>query len=107
MNTISDTVIKSLDNFSEELYKDTTEYFNENNYLVLKGFLDENMAGLLYQYCLVKVQQMDFKSMFAKEDYRPEWDGRFGDEQAPISYNCYGDAMMETILAASTKTLSQ
>ena len=65
------------------------------------------MAGLLYQYCLVKVQQTDFKSMFAKDDYRPDWDGRFGDEQAPISYNCYGDAMMETILAASTKTLSQ
>lgn len=107
MNNTEDTVIEPIDNSLEELYKNTTEYFKENKYLVLKGFLDENMAGLLYQYCLVKVQQIDFKSMFAKEDYRPEWDGRFGDEQAPISYNCYGDAMMETILAASTKTLSQ
>ena len=91
----------------QELYKNTSEYFANNKYLVLKGFIDQNMAGLLYQYCLVKVQQMDFKSMFAKDDYRPEWDGRFGDEQAPISYNSYGDAMMETILAASTRTLSQ
>lgn len=107
MNNTEDIVIESIDNSLEELYKNTTEYFKENNYLVLKEFLDENTAGLLYQYCLVKVQQIDFKCLFAKDDYRPEWDGRFGDEQAPISYNCYGDAMMETILAASTKTLSQ
>jgi hypothetical protein len=102
-NTTKEQVADSL----EELYKHTAEYFKENKYVVLKKFLDDNMAGLLYQYCLVKVQQTDFKSMFAKDDYRPDWDGRFGDEQAPISYNCYGDAMMETILAASTKTLSQ
>ena len=90
----------------EELKLQTREYFKNNKYLVLKKFIDENMAGLLYQYCLVKVQRTDFMTMYAKDDYRPEWDGRFGDEQAPISYNCYADPMMDTILGASTKTLS-
>lgn len=94
-------------NSPEDLYKKTSEYFKENNYLVLKNFIDENMAGLIYQYCLVKVQRTDFMTMFAKEDYRPEWDGRFGDEQAPISYNCYGDPFMDTLLGASAKTLSK
>jgi hypothetical protein len=106
MDSIEETIKETDMNSLEDLYKSTSEYFKENKYLVLKGFVDQNMAGLLYQYCLVKVQQMDFKSMFAKEAYNPEWDGKFGDEQAPISYNCYGDAMMETILAASTRTLS-
>ncbi len=106
MDTVEDTVKETDMNSLEDLYKSTSEYFKENKYLVLKGFIDQNMAGLLYQYCLVKVQQMDFKSMFAKDAYHPDWDGKFGDEQAPISYNCYADAIMETILAASTKTLS-
>ena len=107
METIEATITNSVDNSLDELYKNTAQYFKDNKYLVLKNFIDQNMAGLLYQYSLVKVQQTDFKSMFDKAAYNESWDGKFGDEQAPISYNCYGDAMMETILAASTKTLSQ
>lgn len=107
MDNTEVTIKQSEDNSINELYKNTSEYFKEHKYLVLKKFIDENMAGLLYQYSLVKAQQIDFKIMYDKDAYRADWDGRFGDEQAPISYNCYGDAMMETILAASAKTLSQ
>lgn len=107
MNDEKNTKDDAQEDSLEQLYKATSDYFKENNYLVLKKFIDENMAGLLYQYCLVRVTQIDFKTMFAKDAYNADWDGRFGDEQAPISFNSYGDPMMETILAASTKTLSK
>lgn len=91
----------------EQLYKDTAQYFEKNKYLVIKNFIDPNMAGLIYQYCLVKVQRTDFMTMYAKDSYRPEWDGKFGDDQAPISYNAYADPFMDTILGASTKTIGK
>jgi len=90
----------------DELYENTRAYFKDNNYLVIKGFIDENMAGLIYQYCIVKAQRADFMEMNAKQYYRPEWDGQFGDEQAPISYNCYGDPFMDTLLATSARSIS-
>jgi hypothetical protein len=102
METTENTSPESL----EDLYKNTSKYFKENNYVILKDFIDTNMAGLIYQYALVKAQRTDFMTLYAKDDYRPAWDGRFGDEQAPISYNCYGDPFMDTILAASAKTVS-
>jgi hypothetical protein len=103
METMNNTSLEE----SNELYEKTAKYFKENNYLVLKNFIDVNMAGLIYQYCLVKAQRTDFMTLYAKDAYRPEWDGRFGDEQAPISYNCYADPFMDTILGASTKNISR
>jgi hypothetical protein len=91
----------------DKLYQATASYFEKNNYLILKNFIDPNTAGLIYQYCLVKAQRTDFMTVYAKDAYRPEWDGRFGDEQAPISYNCYADPFMDTILGASTKTIGK
>lgn len=82
-------------------------YFNENKFVVVKGFLDPNMAHLFYQYCINKVKKVDFLSVYAKHEYRPDWDGEFGDPQAPISYSCYGDDLMDTLLAGGTETLSQ
>jgi hypothetical protein len=57
------------------------------------------MAGLIYQYCITKVRRIDFLTTHALQDYREEWDGRWGDTQIPNSYNCYGDPLMETLLA--------
>jgi hypothetical protein len=91
----------------EQLYRDTARYFEDNKYLVIKNFMDPSMAGLIYQYCLIKVQRTDFMTMYAKDVYRPEWDGKFGDDQAPISYNAYADPFMDTILGASTKTIGK
>lgn len=84
-----------------ELYEQTSKFFAENNYVVVRNFIDENLAQLLYQYCIIKAQRTDFMYEYAKADYRPEWDGQFGDAQAGYSYNCYGDPMMDTLLAAS------
>jgi len=89
-----------------EMNTEIIEYFKKNKYVVIRGFLDPNLANLMYHYCTTRVQQIDFKSQYAKEHYHGDWDGRFGDEQAPGSFNAYGDPMMDTMLSASTDVLS-
>jgi hypothetical protein len=86
---------------SENNYKEMQDFFNANGYVVIKNFIDAKMAGLLYRYAINKVVRTDFLIDHAKEDYRPKWDGEFGDEQIPIAYNCYGDPMMDTLLELS------
>ena len=85
--------------------KDIQEFFQKNNFVVIKNFLDENMAGLIYQYCINKVKKVDFLTTFALDEYRPDWDGKFGDEQSPGSYNAYGDLLMDTMLAGGLKAI--
>jgi hypothetical protein len=75
------------------------EYFNKNKYVVIKGFLDKNTTTLFYTYCINKVKKVDFMTTYAKEAYSTDWFGQFGDEQAPGSYNAYGDDLMDTLLA--------
>jgi hypothetical protein len=91
----------------EMIEKEIVDYFQKNNYVVIRQFLDKNLANLLYSYCLTRVQQVDFKSMYAKETYDARWDGQFGDEQAPYSFNAYGDPMMDTLLSASTEMIEK
>jgi hypothetical protein len=90
---------------TEDLNKPMQEFFKENNFVVIKKFLDENMAGLIYRYCVNKVKQVDFKSLFAKEEYNVDWDGKFGDEQSPGSYNAYGDVLMDSLLEGGIKAV--
>jgi len=90
----------------DENLKQIQEYFNKNNYVVVRGFLDSNMAGLFYQYCINKVKKVNFLTSHAKDEYRADWDGTFGDPQAPNSYSCYGDDLMDSLLLSSCPTIS-
>jgi hypothetical protein len=83
------------------------EYFNKNDYVVIKGFLDQNTATLFYSYCINRVRKIDFKMIYAKDDYNREWDGQFGDEQSPMSYSCYADDLMDTLLELSVPTIEK
>jgi hypothetical protein len=90
-----------------EKYKEMQEFFRTKKYLVIRNFLDSNMNGLIYQYCLAKVQQIDFKTTYSAENYHPDWDGNFNDSQAPGCYSSYADILMETILAASRPAIEK
>ena len=91
----------------QKVFDDMNEYFQKNKYVVIRNFLDANMAGLFYRYCITKVKAIDFKSRYSLNDYSPLWDGEFGDEQAPISYSHYGDVLMDTLLDASTAIMEK
>lgn len=87
--------------------KEISDYFKKHHYVLIRNFLDPNTANLLYAYCLTRVQQVDFKSQYAKNIYDTRWDGEFGDEQAPSSFNAYGDPMMDTLMASSVSTIEK
>lgn len=75
------------------------DFFNKNGFVVIKQFINPDIAGLAYQYCLSKVRRTDYMIDVCPEDYRKRWDGAFGDAQIPNSYHCYGDILMDVILA--------
>jgi hypothetical protein len=74
-------------------------FFNNHGYVVIKDILNKDLVGLVYQYCILKVKRSDYLSTKHEDIYNKKWDGGFGDEQIPNSYFCYGDPLMETLLA--------
>lgn len=81
----------------EEIQK----YFEDNSYVVIRNFIDPSMAALFYRYTITQTKRADFMYMHARDVYRPDWDGDFGDGQISYSYNHYGDPMFDTLLEAS------
>lgn len=82
------------------------DFFHKNGFVVIEKFMPEDMANLLYQYCITKVQRTDFMITFDKANYREDWDGMWGDKQIPGSFNSYGDPMMDTVLSVSVPMMS-
>jgi hypothetical protein len=74
-------------------------------FVVIRNFLDQNTALLLYQYCKNKVKSIDFKYMFDKQSYSPDWDGHWKDSQVPHTYSNYSDIMMDTVLELSLNNI--
>lgn len=87
--------------------QEAQEYFQKNDYVVIRNFLDSEHAFLFYRYVINKVKRVNFQSQYAKDDYRPEWDGTFGDGQVNRSYYCYGDVLMDTLLESSVSMLNE
>jgi len=87
--------------------KEIQNYFRDNSYVVIRNFIDSNLAALLYRYTITQTIRADFMYTHAREDYRPNWDGEFGDGQIDYSYNHYGDAMFDTLLEASLPMMNE
>jgi hypothetical protein len=79
--------------------KEIQNFFNSHGYAVIRNVLDPEIAGLVYQYCITKVRRADYLLKNYPENYIKKWDGGFGDLQIPNTYYCYGDPLMETLLA--------
>jgi hypothetical protein len=90
-----------------EMSQETQEFFNKNKFVVIKQFLPADMALLSYEYCKIRVKRTDWILQNAKEDYRLDQDGAFGDGQIPNSFNCYSDPYMETLLLLTTDRLKE
>jgi hypothetical protein len=66
--------------------------FNQNKYLVVKGFLDLEFVKFAQSYFKTRIQAGE---------------AALGDTQAPRSFVFYGDPLVETILGASLSYLSE
>jgi len=78
--------------------KKIKKHFIENNYVVIKGAINLNLANISYNYLKMKAYQSVYKRNHLNDMYDKEWDGHFEDRQAPGSFSIYGDALMESIL---------
>ena len=84
------------------------EYFKKEGYVVIRKFLSDDVKTLAYQYCINRVLQKDFKFTYANKHYQSNWDGHWGDYQAPKgSYSMYGDVFMDTMLQLSTNKMNE
>ena len=88
-------------------YNETQKYFKENNYLVIKDFLNQDVTTLLYEYAKTKVLAVDFKSNLDIVKYDKEWDGHWNDKQALETYSMYGEPLFDTLTYLSANNISK
>ena len=87
--------------------KTPQQFFEENNFVVIKNFIDPNYSRIFYQYTITKVQSIDYKIFHNPTHYNQDWDGKFGDQQIPNSYNCYGDPLMDSLLISGLSQMEE
>lgn len=83
--------------------KNIQNYFKENDYVIIKNFLTQDISNLSYNYCKMKVLRESEKYRLNKEHYLPGWDGQWGDGQISGSYSMYGDPYFDSMLDLGLK----
>jgi hypothetical protein len=78
-----------------------------NKYQVIKGYLDPSMCAMFYQYCVLSVCRTDYMIANFPNQYRPDWDGEFGDKLVANTYCRYADPLFESLLLATVAPLEQ
>jgi len=84
---------------------ETSNFFKENNYVLIKNFINNDITNLLYRYVKNQTLRTDYIIYNKKEEYRKNLDGEFTDPQAYGAYSRYGDPMMDTLLECTTSFL--
>ena len=85
------------------------KYFEDNRYVVVRGFLDATLANLLKEYMSKKARTLEAQYMIDPSLISVEFSGNLPgqDEQVPSSYSWYGDPMMDTLLEQSTQFVGE
>lgn len=71
--------------------------FKENNYILLKNFIDKDVIKFLYEYGKMRRQIAQTMKDTNYPHYRPYMDGTFTDTQRLGTYSQYSDPAMETL----------
>ena len=91
----------------DELAQQIQSFFKQNNYVVIKNHISPETAAVCYQYTKTKVLATDFKMMYDPHKWDADWDGKFGDGQINLDFNCYGDFLMDSLLVASHEAMQK
>jgi hypothetical protein len=82
-------------------------YFEKNNYLVLKNFVDKNLCNFLYDYIKLSAKRLNFlDENIGYKNLDESHYGTFRDHQAYGDYSKYGDPVFDTLLKSLTDKLS-
>jgi hypothetical protein len=82
-------------------------FFKDNNYLILKNFVDNNLCNFLYDYVKLSAKRLNYlDETLGYKNYEESDFGTFRDVQAQGDYSKYGDAVFDTLLNNLTDKLS-
>ena len=82
-------------------------FFKENGYVVIRNFLTPEIARLMYEYSITKVQRENYRYTYHRNTYHEDWDGKWGDTQTPNAYSAYADPLMESLLILSKNSMEE
>ena len=80
------------------------KFFEENRWVKIDRFIDQNMANLLYHHVQLETARLNYYDENGIE-YREEIDGTFTDKQAPGDFSKYGDPIFDTLLSLSLEQM--
>jgi len=78
--------------------RDIQDFFKENNYVIIKNFISDDMTLLFYEYVKTYVNAINHKIAYDKNYYEDMWDGSFTDGQVSNSFWRYGDPLFDTVM---------
>ena len=82
------------------------KFFEENGWVKIEKYIDTNMSNLLYHHIQLEAQRLAYledNSIEADADFN----GTFGDTQAPGDFSKYGDPIFDALLSLGTEKLSE
>ena len=77
-----------------------------NKYQVIKGAVSYELANFIFNYFLLKRDAVDFMYQHNIHAQSPIL-GTWTDQQIPNTYSCYGDFVMETLMAKMLPVMKQ
>ena len=82
------------------------KFFEENGWVKIEGYIDRNMANLLYHHVQLEAQRLAYfedNSIEVDQDIH----GTFTDHQAPGDFSKYGDPIFDALLSLGTEKMSE
>ena len=77
-----------------------------NKYQIIKGAVSYELANFIFNYFLLKRDAVDFMYQHNIHAQSPIL-GTWTDQQIPNTYSCYGDFVMETLMAKMLPVMKQ
>ena len=82
------------------------KFFEENGWVKIDKYIDENMANLLYHHIQLEAQRLSYfeeNAIEVDEDIH----GTFTDSQASGDFSKYGDPIFDTLLSIGTEKICE
>ena len=82
------------------------KFFEENGWVKIDKYIDENMANLLYHHVQLEAQRLSYFEEHAIE-VAEDIHGTFTDAQAPGDFSKYGDPIFDTLLSMGAEKVCE
>ena len=96
--------LKGIPGLNPTVVHPAAKFFEENGWVKIDKFIDQNMANLLYHHTQLETTRLNW--MLENDIPNNKNDhGWFDDHQAPGDFSKYGDPIMDTLLSLSLEQM--